>query len=204
MSTATLQSDCTIEPPSWLTTPNSVTGDLATQRESYPLHPFRCFRVNRPIYEDDYQWDSTAIGRWETLAKTLPLIVTRGSIVVESGKPHFKGPPLVECPRCKSKLTKGTAMLTFRHAPPATQEQQVAAWVCSCSEFYVPGEISQEAYTRAFEGPRAAQAPNHSRKNWRKVVGMFHDSEFMRSVDEECQRARDSEREEARREELPE
>ena len=35
-------------------------------------------------------------------------------------------------------------------------------------------------------------------------VGMFRDSEFMRQVDEECQRTRESEREAARREELAE
>src|SRR5207249_10048931 len=103
------------------------------------------------VYEDDYQWDSTAVGRWETLAQTLPPVVTRGSIVVERGKPHFKGPPLVECPHCKNKLTHGTATLTFRHAPAATQQQRVEAWVRSCGEFYVPGEIAREAYFRAFQ-----------------------------------------------------
>ena len=51
----------------------------------------------------------------------------------------------------------------------------------------------------ALEIALAAQAPNRSAKNWRKVVGMFHDSEFMRQVDEECQRMRESERESARR-----
>lgn len=56
----------------------------------------------------------------------------------------------------------------------------------------------------ALEKAVATQGPNHSAKNWRKVVSMFHDSEFMRAVDEECQRAREAEREEARREELPE
>jgi hypothetical protein len=35
-------------------------------------------------------------------------------------------------------------------------------------------------------------------------VGMFRDSEFMRQVDEECQRIREAEREAARREELAE
>jgi hypothetical protein len=109
------------------------------------------FHLNRPVYEDDVQWDSTPVGRWETLAKTLPAIVTCGSIVVERGTPHFKGPPLVECPQCKTKLTRATATLTFRQAPPATQEQRVEAWVCSCGEFYVPGEIAREAYLRAFQ-----------------------------------------------------
>ncbi|MGC8642028.1 MAG: hypothetical protein ACP5XB_19355 [Isosphaeraceae bacterium] len=42
------------------------------------------------------------------------------------------------------------------------------------------------------------------RKDWRKVVGMFGDSEFMREVDEECPRMREAEREAARRGELAE
>jgi hypothetical protein len=107
-------------------------------------------QLQKPVYEGDYQWDSTAVGRWETLAKTLPAMVTRGSIVVERGRPHFKGPPLVECPRCNTQLTHEAATLTFRHAPAATQVQRVEAWVCSCGEFYVPGEIAREAYLRAF------------------------------------------------------
>ncbi len=43
-----------------------------------------------------------------------------------------------------------------------------------------------------------------SRKDWRRVVGMFRDSEFMRMVDEECMRVRESEREAARCGELAE
>jgi len=50
--------------------------------------------------------------------------------------------------------------------------------------------------------------PSHpadlSREDWRKVVGMFRDSEFMRQVDEECLRMREAEREAARRGELAE
>jgi hypothetical protein len=34
----------------------------------------------------------------------------------------------------------------------------------------------------------ATKEPDQSRKDWRKVVGMFRDSEFMRKVDEECLR----------------
>jgi hypothetical protein len=113
-----------------------------------------------PIYQDDYQWEGTTVGRWATLAKTLPAVITRGSIVVERGRPHFKGPPLAQCPRCKSKLTHGTVTLTFRYAPPASQEQPVEAWVCSCGEFYVPGEVAKEAYSRAFE--RSTGGPPHT------------------------------------------
>lgn len=50
----------------------------------------------------------------------------------------------------------------------------------------------------------AAKALKPARKDWRKVVGMFRDSEFMRQVDDECQRTREAEREAARRGELTE
>ena len=56
----------------------------------------------------------------------------------------------------------------------------------------------------ALEKVIATKEPDQSRKDWRKVVGMFRDSEFMRKVDEECQRIREAEREAARREELAE
>ena len=57
-----------------------------------------------------------------------------------------------------------------------------------------------EALERALGVP----APGPKTKDWRKVVGMFHDSDFMRQVDEECARTREAEREAARRGELPE
>jgi hypothetical protein len=56
----------------------------------------------------------------------------------------------------------------------------------------------------ALELALATREPHHSRKDWRKVVGMFQESDFMRAVDEECQQARELEREAARREEFPE
>ena len=56
----------------------------------------------------------------------------------------------------------------------------------------------------ALEKAMATNKPDHSRKDWRKVVGMFRDSAFMREVDEECLRMREAEREVARREELTE
>ena len=56
----------------------------------------------------------------------------------------------------------------------------------------------------ALEKVIATKEPGPSRKDWRKVVGMFRDSEFMRKVDEECQRIREAEREAARRGELAE
>ena len=45
---------------------------------------------------------------------------------------------------------------------------------------------------------------NRPPKDWRRVVGMFQDSEFMRAVDEECQRLREAERGAARQGESPE
>jgi hypothetical protein len=56
----------------------------------------------------------------------------------------------------------------------------------------------------ALEIALARKGPNGIPKDWRKVIGMFRDSEFMREVDEECQRQRESEREAARHEEPPE
>jgi hypothetical protein len=57
-----------------------------------------------------------------------------------------------------------------------------------------------EALERALE----QKGPELQRKDWRRVVGMFRDSEFMREVDDECQRMRESEREAARGEERAE
>ena len=56
----------------------------------------------------------------------------------------------------------------------------------------------------ALEKVTATKGPDQSPKDWRKVVGMFRDSEFMREVDEECLRMREAEREAARHEELAE
>lgn len=56
----------------------------------------------------------------------------------------------------------------------------------------------------ALEIALAAKESSRSSKDWRKVIGMFRDSEFMREVDEECRRMRETEREAARGEELPE
>jgi hypothetical protein len=66
------------------------------------------------------------------------------------------------------------------------------------------GEITLESLAKrveALEAALAAKGPNRPTKDWRKTVGMFRDSDFMRAVDEECLRAREMEREAARREE---
>jgi hypothetical protein len=55
----------------------------------------------------------------------------------------------------------------------------------------------------ALEIALAALGTKPAGKDWRKVIGMFGDSEFMREVDEECLRMREAEREAARRGEFP-
>jgi len=65
-------------------------------------------------------------------------------------------------------------------------------------------ELSLESLAKrveALEIALAKKGPNGVAKDWRKVIGMFRDSEFMREVDEECQRLREVEREAARQEE---
>ena len=47
----------------------------------------------------------------------------------------------------------------------------------------------------ALEKVIATKQHDQSSKDWRKVVGMFRDSEFMRKADEECLRIRKAERE---------
>jgi hypothetical protein len=56
----------------------------------------------------------------------------------------------------------------------------------------------------ALEVAVAARNQGATAKDWRKVVGMFRDSEFMRAVDEECLRMREAECEAARNEGPPE
>ena len=51
----------------------------------------------------------------------------------------------------------------------------------------------------ALERVIATKDPVQPRKDWRNVVGICRDSEFMRKVDEECLRTREAEREAARR-----
>lgn len=55
----------------------------------------------------------------------------------------------------------------------------------------------------ALEIALATKTPNRAPKDWRKVVGLFRDSEFMSAVDDECHRMREAEREAARDGELP-
>lgn len=68
-------------------------------------------------------------------------------------------------------------------------------------------ELTLESLARRVEALEAALAVGESkprRKDWRRVIGMFGDSEFMREVDEECLRMREADREAARSGEVPE
>jgi hypothetical protein len=68
-------------------------------------------------------------------------------------------------------------------------------------------ELTLESLARRVEALEIAlqtQRPSRPPKDWRRVIGMFRDSEFMRAVDEECERMREAEREAARREDSPE
>lgn len=65
-------------------------------------------------------------------------------------------------------------------------------------------ELTLESLAKRVEAIENALAvkPASRPKDWRRVVGMFQDSEFMREVDEECMRVREQERESARRGDL--
>ena len=51
----------------------------------------------------------------------------------------------------------------------------------------------------ALERALDVKPPQSDKNGWRRVVGMFDDSDFMRQVDEECLWLREAEREVARR-----
>lgn len=62
-------------------------------------------------------------------------------------------------------------------------------------------ELTLESLAKRVEALEAALAENQRNgpaKGWRKAVGMFAGSEFMKRVDEEGQRIREAEREAAR------
>jgi hypothetical protein len=62
-------------------------------------------------------------------------------------------------------------------------------------------ELTLESLAKRVEALEIAVATKGSgqtRKDWRKVIAMFRDSEFMRVVDDECLRSREAERAAAR------
>jgi hypothetical protein len=63
-------------------------------------------------------------------------------------------------------------------------------------------EVTLESLAKRVEALENALIARPARtKDWRRVIGMFGESEVMREVDEECLRIRQAEREAARREE---
>ena len=57
---------------------------------------------------------------------------------------------------------------------------------------------SLERRIEAIEIALAAEQPGRTSKDWRKAIGMFAGSDFMKQVDEEGRRIREAGREEAR------
>ena len=66
-------------------------------------------------------------------------------------------------------------------------------------------DLTLEALAKRVEAlERALQVRPPRQKDWRRVVGMFRDTEVSRQVDAEGRAIREAEREEARRAEQPE
>ena len=65
-------------------------------------------------------------------------------------------------------------------------------------------ELTLESLAKRVEALEKGGTLAKPGKAWRKSIGMFRDSEFMRDVDDECARSRDAEREAARRGEFAE
>ncbi len=64
----------------------------------------------------------------------------------------------------------------------------------------IMNELTLESLAQRVEAlERLVAQPAPRKKDWRRVVGMFGDSEFMKRVDAEGQAIREAEREEARR-----
>ena len=62
-------------------------------------------------------------------------------------------------------------------------------------------ELTLESLAKRLEALEiavAAKQASPTGKDWRKVIGMFGDSDFMRQVDQECERMREAERDAAR------
>jgi hypothetical protein len=133
----------------------------ASLREDYPdLFAVARRNFHLELVGNDELFDNGDANRLETLRKPYPPSLTRGSVVFIRGKPHFKAPPKVPCPKGHGLLKPGRTSITFQHAPAASRDQTVEGWVCpTCGEAYVPGEIAREAHRRAFE---ASEVPGET------------------------------------------
>lgn len=102
------------------------------------------------VYEDDYLFDTASAHSMASLGRSLPRVVTRGPTLILEGRPQFKSPPRIPCPRCDHELQRGTTIIIFKNAPVGCRKQEVEGWVCECGETYVPGDIARAAYQAAF------------------------------------------------------
>ena len=108
--------------------------------------------VDLEVIVDDYLFDNGDANRLETLQESYPPSFTRGSILFIHGKPSFKAPPQIPCPKGHGLLKREQTTISFQHAPAESRDQAVAGWVCPvCGEAYVPGVIAREAHRRAFQ-----------------------------------------------------
>ena len=116
---------------------------------------FSCVRDNfyfdPPPYEEDFLFDNTHAVSFESVARRLPAVETKGSTIIEAGIAHYKVKPRIECPRCGRQLRPGRTTLRFRHAAEQTRNQEVQAQVCECGEAHVSGDVARAAHQRAFQ-----------------------------------------------------
>lgn len=110
------------------------------------------------IYEQDFLFDDTSAAGFETISKSLPHAVTRGSTLIVDGRPQFKDSPKIACPNCGHELKRGKTTITFKYAPADQSQQLVETFVCDCGEAYVPGDAARTAYHRAMQTTDAIAA----------------------------------------------
>ncbi|MHB1558069.1 MAG: hypothetical protein ACYC61_11450 [Isosphaeraceae bacterium] len=127
-------------------------GEESSLREDYPdifAIARRSFHLER--VGNDELFDNGGANGLESVRRSYPPSMTRGSIVFIHGKPSFKAPPRIPCPNGHGLLEPGPTSITFEFAPAKGRVQPVDGWVCrTCGEAYVPSETARAAYKRAF------------------------------------------------------
>lgn len=117
------------------------------------------------ILDDDYLFDTGSANCLETIRVSIGLGTTRGSTIFIDGKPRFKSPQVIVCPRCGEVLRPGKATIIFKHAPDATHEQEVEGLICKCGEQYIPGIAARAAHSRAMQGSPERHNPDSSARH---------------------------------------
>lgn len=115
---------------------------LATFRDIVDLRP--------AASEDDHLWDTGGSFGLETIASTLPAVVTRGSMLIKDGIVHRKAPRAYRCPTCGGPLKRTETSLRFVHAPAASAVQTLPGYVCECGETWPDPQAVRGAHRAAF------------------------------------------------------